>query len=233
MTSSAGVAKGCSDHRFCAPPDYTAQLLALHQHRANDQYRVSSTTQAPLEQSPIQVLTELNVAWLQWLYENWYFQVDKPLRQIWECFYFQIINIPALDSLELQRRLDISRLNAERGRTLNSDRESSRKQGKQLFNFHSPGCCSCYRNCISIPIYLVCAAWAGILVCNCFFPYTMRILKSSISLHGFLLPQHWWLNPGHILALVIQHLLLSLKCTNPLLDGAHKSWHFSAMLLSW
>ena len=37
-------------------------------------------TQATLEQSPIQVLTELNVAWLQWSYENWYFQVDKPLR---------------------------------------------------------------------------------------------------------------------------------------------------------
>ena len=33
-----------------------------------------------LEQSPIQVLTELNVAWLQWSYKNWYFQVDKPLR---------------------------------------------------------------------------------------------------------------------------------------------------------
>ena len=29
-----------------------------------------------LNESPIQVLTELNVAWLQWLYENWYFQVD-------------------------------------------------------------------------------------------------------------------------------------------------------------
>ena len=30
--------------------------------------------------SPIQVLTELNVTWLQWSYESWYFQVDKPLR---------------------------------------------------------------------------------------------------------------------------------------------------------
>ena len=31
MTSSAGGAKGCSDHRFCAPPAYTAQLLAQPQ----------------------------------------------------------------------------------------------------------------------------------------------------------------------------------------------------------
>ena len=29
MTSSAGGAKGCSDHRFRAPPAYTAQLLTL------------------------------------------------------------------------------------------------------------------------------------------------------------------------------------------------------------
>ena len=29
-------------------------------------------------ESPIQVLTELNVTWLQCSYENWYFQVDKP-----------------------------------------------------------------------------------------------------------------------------------------------------------
>ena len=65
-TSSAGGAKGCSDHKFRAPPTYTAQLLTLHQHRANNQYRtadqiqptlrVSSSTQATLEQSPIQVL---------------------------------------------------------------------------------------------------------------------------------------------------------------------------------
>ena len=65
-------AKGFSDHRFRAPPAYTAQLPTLHQHRANNQYRtanqiqptlrVSSSTQATLEQSPIQVLTELNVA---------------------------------------------------------------------------------------------------------------------------------------------------------------------------
>ena len=39
MTSSAGGAKGCSDHRFRAPPAYTAQLLTLYQHRANNQYR--------------------------------------------------------------------------------------------------------------------------------------------------------------------------------------------------
>ena len=91
MTSSAGDAKGYLDHRFRAPPAYTAQLLTLHQHRANNQYRTankiwptlrvsSSSTQATFEQSPIQVLTEINVAWLQWSYENWYFQVDKPLQ---------------------------------------------------------------------------------------------------------------------------------------------------------
>ena len=28
------------------------------------------------------LLTKLNVVWLQWLYENWYFQVDKPLRPL-------------------------------------------------------------------------------------------------------------------------------------------------------
>ena len=40
LTSSAGGAKGCSDHRFRAPPaGYTAQLLALHEHRDNNQYR--------------------------------------------------------------------------------------------------------------------------------------------------------------------------------------------------
>ena len=39
LTSSAGGAKGCSDHRFRAPPAYTAQLPTLHQHRANNQYR--------------------------------------------------------------------------------------------------------------------------------------------------------------------------------------------------
>ena len=71
LTSSAGGAKGFSDHRFRAPPAYTTQLLTLHQHRANNQYRttnqiqptlrVSSSTQATLEQLPIQVLTELNV----------------------------------------------------------------------------------------------------------------------------------------------------------------------------
>ena len=39
LTSSAGGAKGWSDHRFRAPPAYTAsQLLTLHQHRANTQF---------------------------------------------------------------------------------------------------------------------------------------------------------------------------------------------------
>ena len=87
LTSSAGSAKACLGHRFRSPPAYTFQLLTLHQHRANNQYtrrliksRVSSSTQLTLKQSPIQVVTELNVAWFQWLYENWYFQVDKSLR---------------------------------------------------------------------------------------------------------------------------------------------------------
>ena len=42
----------------------------------NKKQPTSSNTLATLEQSPIQVLTELNFAWLQWSYENWYFQVD-------------------------------------------------------------------------------------------------------------------------------------------------------------
>ena len=39
MTASAGGAKGCSGHKFRAPPAHTAQLLTLHQHRANNQNR--------------------------------------------------------------------------------------------------------------------------------------------------------------------------------------------------
>ena len=35
-------ANGCSDHRFRAPLSYTAQLLTLHQHRANNQYRTAN-----------------------------------------------------------------------------------------------------------------------------------------------------------------------------------------------
>ena len=42
ITLSAGGAKGCSDHRFCAPPAYTDQLLTLHQHRDNNQYRMAN-----------------------------------------------------------------------------------------------------------------------------------------------------------------------------------------------
>ena len=42
MTSSTGGTKGCSDHRFRAPPTYTAQLLTLHQHRANNHYRMAN-----------------------------------------------------------------------------------------------------------------------------------------------------------------------------------------------
>ena len=119
MTSFTGSAKGCSNHRFRAPPPYTAQLVTLHQHRANSQYStanqvyyflgVSSSTQTTLEQCPIQELTELKVGWrgrcragfsntggpplprkraplqkkvgcIQWLYKDWYFQVDKLQR---------------------------------------------------------------------------------------------------------------------------------------------------------
>ena len=53
------AAKGCLDHRFHATTAYTAELLTLHQHRANNQnrmpnqikptLRVSSNTQATLE----------------------------------------------------------------------------------------------------------------------------------------------------------------------------------------
>ena len=54
---------------------------------------VSSNTQATLEQSPIQVLTELNVTWIQWSYENWYFQVDKPLPPILEAFVHPVFRL--------------------------------------------------------------------------------------------------------------------------------------------
>ena len=40
--SSAGCAKGCSYHRFRAPPPYTAQLLTLQQHRAKNQHRTAN-----------------------------------------------------------------------------------------------------------------------------------------------------------------------------------------------
>ena len=42
LTSSAGGAKGWSDQRFRAPPAFTAQLLSMHQHRANNQYRMAN-----------------------------------------------------------------------------------------------------------------------------------------------------------------------------------------------
>ena len=90
--------RGCSGHIICAHPASCTHLLTLHQHRANNQYRtanqikptlrVSIIIQTTLEQSPIQILSELNVAWLQWSYENWHFQVDKPLHpSIWLCRY--------------------------------------------------------------------------------------------------------------------------------------------------
>ena len=44
--------------------------------------KIGSSTQATLEQSPIQVQTTINIAWLQWLYENWYFQGDEPLSPV-------------------------------------------------------------------------------------------------------------------------------------------------------
>ena len=46
LTSSAGGVKSFSDHKFCAPPTYTAQLLTLHQHRANNQYRMAKSNLA-------------------------------------------------------------------------------------------------------------------------------------------------------------------------------------------
>ena len=42
LTFSAGGAKDFSDHRFRAPPTYTALLLTLHHHRANNQYRTAN-----------------------------------------------------------------------------------------------------------------------------------------------------------------------------------------------
>ena len=54
MTSSTGGAKGCSA--------YAAQLLTLHQHNQYRTLKVSSNTQAALEQSPFQVLPEPNIA---------------------------------------------------------------------------------------------------------------------------------------------------------------------------
>ena len=41
--------------------------------------QLDSSSRITLEQSPTQVLTEVNVARLQWSHENWYFQVDKLL----------------------------------------------------------------------------------------------------------------------------------------------------------
>ena len=40
---------------------------------------VCSGIPTTLEESPIQVLTELNIALIQWSYKNCYFQADKPL----------------------------------------------------------------------------------------------------------------------------------------------------------
>ena len=42
ITLSAGGATDCSDNRSCAPPVYTAKLLTLHEHRANNQYRTAN-----------------------------------------------------------------------------------------------------------------------------------------------------------------------------------------------
>ena len=52
LTSSAGGAKSCLDHRFCAPLDHTAQLLTLHQLRANNQYRTANQTRQHLNSLP-------------------------------------------------------------------------------------------------------------------------------------------------------------------------------------
>ena len=42
MKSSAGGPKGYSGHRFRAPRAVTAELLTLHQHRSNNQYRMDN-----------------------------------------------------------------------------------------------------------------------------------------------------------------------------------------------
>ena len=113
MTLSTGGAKTYLDHRFRAPPAYTAQLLTLHQHKANTTsigqqikssplLQVCSRTQAILEKSPIQVLSKLNVAWLQWSYENWYFQVDKPLRP--SSGFYQLGNTSSHTITEVKQR---------------------------------------------------------------------------------------------------------------------------------
>ena len=78
-------AKGCSDHRFhahnpslyCQPIANSAstqsqQPVQRTAYQIKPTLRVSSNTQTTVKQSLIQVLTELNVAWLQWSYKNWY-----------------------------------------------------------------------------------------------------------------------------------------------------------------
>ena len=44
--------------------------------------RTSSTTTIAPPPVVFEVLTEPNVAWLQWSYENWYFHIDKALRHL-------------------------------------------------------------------------------------------------------------------------------------------------------
>ena len=124
---------GCSDRTgsVCAPLAYTAQFPTLQQHRVNNQFdrtgnqilptlRVSSNTQATLEQSPIQVLTELNVAWLQWSYSNLYFQADKPLNlpcmlygifgcaiaTKWRLWFNILIDLPGNTLISLNKRME-------------------------------------------------------------------------------------------------------------------------------
>ena len=75
MTSSAGGAKGCLDHRFRAPQPILPNCWFCNDTEpSTSRGRLSSNTQATLEQSPIQVLTKLNIAWLQWelVFPSWY-----------------------------------------------------------------------------------------------------------------------------------------------------------------
>ena len=68
LTSSAGGAKGCSDHRLRAPPAYTSQLPTLHQHRASNQYRTANQIQ-PIKGLAATLRQHLNCTVLIWLSE--------------------------------------------------------------------------------------------------------------------------------------------------------------------
>ena len=72
MTLSAGGAKGWSDHRFRAPKAYTAQLLTLHQHKANSQYRICSKY---CEKTYFLNKTLLSIQTISRIDEKWFFSL--------------------------------------------------------------------------------------------------------------------------------------------------------------